>query len=208
MKKRTKKIIVTTVIIIAAATAILAAAAAAVWNFYVVPKYNAAISSQTEEELLTGKDMITFAKYLTDDRILDNIKNFNKKDAVELLNTMLELAEESESEDGTGAPETEIDNVNTGADKNEAEATSERIKKASEAAGDAQKSAYDRIMAEAKSNEISDGAAIIAKIDLAKTNALSEAGDKAALRKYVKSVLTQSEIKRAVELYNKYKHLL
>ena len=68
--------------------------------------------------------------------------------------------------------------------------------------------AYQRIMGEASSDEISQGLAIISKVDVSKVNQLRSQGKTAEAKAYIKSVLTPGEISSALNLYNKYKHLL
>ena len=68
--------------------------------------------------------------------------------------------------------------------------------------------AKERIMSTATQDEISAGAAILAKVNLGKVYQLQSEGKTAELKKYIKSVLTSAEINKALALYAKYKHLL
>lgn len=68
--------------------------------------------------------------------------------------------------------------------------------------------AYQRIMDEASNDEISQGLAIISKVDISKVNQLRSQGKTSEAKAYIKSVLTPGEISAALSLYNKYKHLL
>ena len=68
--------------------------------------------------------------------------------------------------------------------------------------------AKERIMNTATQDEISAGAAILAKVNLGKVYQLQSEGKTAELKKYIKSVLTSAEINKALALYAKYKHLL
>ncbi len=73
-------------------------------------------------------------------------------------------------------------------------------------------SAYDRIASTASSKEISDGLAILSKIDMGYVSKLLSGGiteaEKSELKKYIYGKLSGSEISRALQLYNKYKKYL
>ncbi|MBO5060072.1 MAG: hypothetical protein J6C82_04080 [Clostridia bacterium] len=214
MKKKTKSILIRVIVSVVAVIVALAVAAVLFLNFYVIPKYNSTVSQNGgEEERLTGKDMLAFAKYLTDGQLLENIKNFNKSDAKDLLHTMMEIADETPDEEGTEAESVQEQAENSGTNaKNKPQITAEEIPQVIEESGIAiseeDKGAYNRIMSTAKKSEIAEGMAIVSKLDLAKVNELNRAGKKAELKSYIKSVLTSYEIKRALSFYSKYKHLL
>ncbi len=159
---------------------------------------------------LTGKDMVTFAKYLTDGQIFKNIQNFNKESAKEVLSVMEELeAENSENALSlSGVWSKPLVNTTTAMQKAPPAAgkVDEFIKNAE--LSDKELSAYERIMAAATPEEIRAGMAIIAKVDLEKVNSLQKEGKTVELKKYIKSVLTSAEISKSLSLYKKYKHLL
>ena len=125
------------------------------------------------------------AKEFTDKQVLDNLINFDKQSAVEMLAALNELGEEVAEE---SSQETKNDTESTVPDK--------------------EGTAYQRIMETASKDEISQGFAIISKIDMAKVNELRRQGKTAEIKEYIRSVLTSEEISTAYALYNKYKHLL
>ncbi len=78
--------------------------------------------------------------------------------------------------------------------------------------GERGKSAYERIAAAATAEEMADGLAIISKLDVSYIVSLAADGltvpEKREILKYVRTILTQEEISRALELYRKYEKYL
>jgi len=103
------------------------------FHFYLVPKFGISRSN-----ILTGKDMVQMAKYVIDGELVNNIKNFDKETAKEVLEAIIEMGEEGQ--DNAGEEETtmlpEIPTLPTKIDnppKNPA--TKEEIKEAIDAYG-------------------------------------------------------------------------
>lgn len=153
-------------------------------NFYIVPKIN-----ENTPEISDKITVSDIAKELNDKQIIDNIINFDKDSVSYILSAVTELETEFEQENPTTDSKTE---------NNE---TVQEIQKEGT-------TAYQRIMNEATKDEISLGTSILSKVSMAKVNELRKSGDTAALKAYIKSVLSPSEISEALKLYNKYKHLL
>lgn len=215
MAKKTnfKKFILALAIIILSVTVLIGLGGLAVYNFVIIPKYNEQLSSGSKTgEKLSNKDLILFAKYITDKQLITNLVNIDKETAKDVLVAMLELEDEIPDEpEETPVPSmppvfTQIKRapIPTPAATpyvppeipKEVEVTKE------------QQSAYDRIMASAKKEEILLGLSIISKIDIKKVVTLNSQGKKAELKAYLKSVLTSKEISDSLKLYRKYKHLL
>ena len=216
MKNKVLKIVLITASITVAFILVVVIGAYSFLNFYLFPK----IAGVKLSDLGIGiTDVMTT---ITDKQVIDNILNFDKQSAAEIMKAMTELDQESkqaEAENQGGAdtqsasdgnPDGETANpAENGGDSGSSSVTGENqsndpdISKPIDAKG-----AYQRIMNTASKEEISEGMAIIAKVDIAKVNELRKTGDKSQVKAYVKSILTPEEISTAVTLYNKYKHLL
>lgn len=213
-KSKLKKMIIRFLTVILSVTILIGISGIAVYNFVIIPKYNSMLSSgEKRGEKLSNKDLVLFAKYLTDKQLITNLINIDKKTAKDVLSALLELEEDIDI----------IEEVETPAPKQISVFTQmeqvplptpvptpyvppkipEEVKVTKE-----QQSAYDRIMAAAKKEEIMIGLAIISKVDLQKVVTLNSQGKKAELKTYLKSVLTSKEISDSLKLYRKYKHLL
>ncbi len=216
MKNKVWKIVLITSSVVVAIALISVIGVYSFLNFYLFPR----MAGVKLSDLGIGiTDVMTT---ITDKRVLDNIVNFDKQSATEVMIAMTELDMETEeigaesSQSATNPPESgenpgtvspvpaeNSDSSGTakpiGENQNKAPVTSGTIDT---------KGAYQRIMNSASKEEISQGMAIIAKVDIAKVTELRKSGDMSAVKAYVKSVLTADEISTAVTLYNKYKHLL
>lgn len=156
-------------------------------KFFIIPKLNANTTEIADK--ITVSDL---TKEFSDKQIIDNIINFDKESASQMLTVITELEEEIKAEN----PEIDSKNGNNNEKTQEKTVSKEGT------------TAYQRILNEASKDEISLGTSIISKISMAKVNELRKSGDTAALKAYIKSVLSPSEISEALKLYNKYKHLL
>ncbi|MBR4720556.1 MAG: hypothetical protein IK057_02210 [Clostridia bacterium] len=156
-------------------------------RFYVVPKINTNAIKTADN--VSVSDII---QDLGDKQIIDNIINFDKASAHEILNIMNQLEQEQNAENAKDSSKKE-------------EVIEQEPKKDVNKEGT---TAYERILSEANKEEISQGASILAKINMAKVNEFRKNGDMAGLKAYIQSVLSPSEISAALKLYNKYKHLL
>lgn len=218
-KNKLKKTVVGIVITILSIVLLVGLSGLAVYNFVIIPKYNQYISSgEKSGEKLTNKDIILFAKYLTDKQLITNLVNIDKQTAKDVLSTMLEIEEEIEpTEETEQTPAPILPPVFSQLEKvimptpaptpSPTPYIPPEIPKEVEVSKE-QKTAYDRIMATAKKEEISAGLAIISKIDISKVVKLNREGRRAELKAYIKSVLTSKEISQSLALYRKYKHLL
>lgn len=213
MKNKVWKIVLITTGVIVALALVFVISTYSFLNFYLFPK----IAGVKLSDLGIGiTDVMTT---ITDKRVLDNIVNFDKKSAAEVMKAMTELdreAKEAESKSSQGVANPPESGENPGTDSSENSGNSANTEPGSENKDnnpaesgtiDA-KGAYQRIMNTASKEEVSQGMAIIAKVDIAKVTELRKSGDMIAVKAYVKSVLTADEISTAVTLYNKYKHLL
>lgn len=181
MKKGNKKGTLKTVIL--CVVAILLVLIIGIWvalEFYFLPKLNSGVIN--DEEKITSSDVFDIAKYLTDEQMIENIKNFDKQTAKE----MVALIDEIEKEMGGQKP------ANT-------------PKPATKPKED---SAYERIMASASKEEIARGMEVIKKINMKEANAHYEKGGEKALKRYIVSTLSKKDLNTVVELYRKYAHLL
>lgn len=183
-KKRALKIVLWIVAILLIPAVIGVILGYSYLQFYVLPKINSN-STETSDNISVTDIIQDFG----DKQIIDNVINFDKTSAYEVLNIMNQLDQEHKTETPDDTSKKEDDTVKQEVNK---EGTT----------------AYERIMNEANKEEISQGSAIIAKINMAKVNEFRKNGDMAGLKAYVKSVLSPSEISTALKLYNKYKHLL
>ena len=159
-------------------------------RFFVLPKLNKNVDS---DDKISVSDI---TKEFGDKQIIENIINFDKESASEMLGIITEIEEETQPEKSN----TQSGNNSTETTNNEKEPETNVSKEGT--------TAYERIVNEASKEEVSQGAAILSKINMAKVNELRKKGDTAALKAYIKSVLSSSEISAALKLYNKYKHLL
>lgn len=192
-KKKFLKVLLWVLISIAVLLIITALGVYSYFRFVVFPKIGGFDSD--------SGDAISFtevAKELSDKQVIDNIINFDKQSASEMLSALNELeAEMQEAEKGSNSKNTENSTKNSDNQKNTA------IPAPAEG-----KTAYERIMNEASKDEISVGMSIISKVDMSKVNELRKQGKNSEIKAYLRSVLTSSEISTALKLYNKYKHLL
>lgn len=214
-KKNVRQILLAILAAVIAFIIIVAAAGFCYYRFYIMPKYNEAVQqSRNNREELTNGDIFSFAKFFSDPQFLDNLKNFDKESAPEVLNILEELEEENPAPSSSPIPDGNSNNKssaastgkNTNISADQLRETTDAVGKTAESVN--KKSAYDRIMAEADKDEIITGMEIISKIDISKINKLRSEGKTTELKTYIKSVLTPSEISTSLKLYNKYKHLL
>lgn len=199
-KSKLKKVIISIISVILSLGLLIALSGIAVYNFVIIPKYNEYITKgEKTGEKLSNKDIVLFAKYLTDKQFITNLVNIDKETAKDVLSALLELEDElgELSEAPLSEPSSPIQPGKVPNDLLEEVGIS-----------DEQKSAYERIMAAASKEEIALGLSIISKVDVKKVMELNEQGKKAELKAYLKSVLTPKEISDSMKLYRKYKHLL
>ena len=191
MKKKFLKILLW---IIAAAAILFIVAVIGIYSYFrfcLVPKLNTVGKNGTVDDNISISEV---AKEFSDKQIFDNIIHFDKQSASEMLAALDEIEAEN----------TEQEKLNS-QKKDEAEKTDTPPEPKTAAEG---KTAYERIMNTATKDEISQGMAIISKVDISKVNQLRKEGKNNEIKAYIKSVLTSGEISAALKLYNKYKHLL
>lgn len=157
-------------------------------RFFVVQKINKNID---DGDNISVSEIV---KEFSDKQIIENIINFDKDSASEMLGVITEIEKETEKTDANS-------NNNGTENANSDKAPETSVSKEGT-------TAYQRIANEATKEEISQGAAIMSKVNMSKVNELRKNGDTAALKAYIKSVLSSGEISTALKLYNKYKHLL
>lgn len=215
MGGKIKKILLRTLVCLLAIALVITAAAYMLLRLYIIPKYNSLLGEDAaKSEKLTQQDMVNFAKYLTDKQVISNIVNFDKESAKDMLTVAEEIEQTS-----TAAPKKSTKSAWNKRVTQRVEAlptpapsptptpapTPSPAPEKSQVKGD---TAYERIMNTATKEEISAGMAILSKVDMGKVNALRSQGKTTELKKYIASVLSGSEIRKALSLYNKYKHLL
>lgn len=222
MKKRILNVVLWTIGIATSFILITTISVYSFLDYYLVPKMTGMRLSDL------GIGILDIVDTITDKQIIDNVMNFDKQSAVEIMQAVTELdheinnteennTEENNTPDDPETPETTVEAPPENTQKPDIkeenpkapEKTAESPQNDADISGPIDtKSAYQRIMNTASKEEISQGKAIIAKVDMSKVNALRKAGDTSQVKAYVKSVLTPGEISTAVTLYNKYKHLL
>lgn len=209
MPEKFKKIVIRSLAVILIFATAAAAAGYLLIKLYIIPKYNAALGEAAEQgELLSEKDLLSFAKYFTDRQVIDNVVNFDKDSAEDILEVMQESEEEPmptpkvSKNAWNNRITAKIDAVPTPTPTPTPQTEKETPKTAEGS------TAKERIMDAASDEEISVGLAILSKISMSKVNELRRAGKTAELKAYIKSVLTQAEINKALSLYKKYNHLL
>ena len=194
IKNKFLKILIWTASSLAVLVAVIAIAGYSYLKFFLLPKINK--NSDLSSDKISVSDI---AKDFSDKQIIDNIINFDKSSASDMLSVINEIDDENSSEktdasSGNNTQNTDKSNTETGT------VTKEVTKENT--------TAYQRIMNEASKDEVSEGLSIMSKISMSKVNELRKSGDTAALKAYIRSVLSPSEISEALKLYNKYKHLL
>lgn len=215
MGGKIKKILLRTLVCLLVAALVITAAAYMLLRLYIIPKYNSLLGEDAaQSENLTQQDMVNFAKYLTDKQVISNIVNFDKESAKDMLTVAEEIEQTS-----TAAPKKSTKSAWNKRVTQRVEAlptpapsptptpapSPSLVPEKSQVKGD---TAYERIMNTATKEEISAGMAILSKVDMGKVNSLRSQGKTTELKKYIASVLSGSEIRKALSLYNKYKHLL
>ena len=188
MKKKFLKILLWIIAAIAILFIIAVIGIYSYFRFCLIPKLNPVSEDGTADG---GISISEIAKGLSDKQIIDNILHFDKESASEMLVVLDEI--ESENKEQEKKDDEKKSNPASAPEPNPA------------ADG---KTAYERIMNTATKDEISEGMAIISKVDISKVNQLRKEGKNDEIKAYIKSVLTSGEISAALKLYNKYKHLL
>ena len=108
MAGKMKKIILRTLAGILIFVLLILAAAYMFLKFYIMPKYNAALGDDVaQSERLTEKDILGFAKNFANKQVIENIVNFDKDSAKDLLQT----AKEIEAEKPTEEPKAEAESI-------------------------------------------------------------------------------------------------
>lgn len=224
MSRKIKKIVLRTLGTLATFLVVVALAGYLVLQFWFLPKYNA---GRPKDEQMSVVEVLGLAGQLADKEVIENIQNMDAGSAKDVLSVMQEVEKELEDEpqdmpskkpattDVTWKQNVWSDEVGISKEVVEERKAEheEKVRKAEEETKKAttskkQGTAYDRIMATASKEEIAAGMAILAKVDMGKVNALRSTGKTAELKKYITSVLTSSEIRTALRLYNKYAYLL
>lgn len=222
--------------IIAVIVAVIAAYA--VIKYYVVPKYTEKLSKSGREEiaeLIEGNANLStvpvLGSILSNKQVMEFIKGIDGTSARSLLGVLdilnsEALEEEKNAESSGGAlegwqvndflMENREDSAKIEAEENKnAEAVDGNAGNEQGQAvpgGERGKSAYERIASAATAEEMADGLAIISKLDVSYIVSLAADGltvpEKQEILRYIRTILTQPEISRALELYRKYEHYL
>lgn len=203
-----KKALLRAVTVISVIIIIVVGGGTLIMRIYVAPKLGLGSNN-----IPKGSDVVTFAKYLTDGQVLENLKNFDKQSAKDVLLALLEIDAENQQVEGSeelwNSSITELmRNVPNAVLKSIPKTAKEFTEETGIETTERQQSAYERIMAAATPEEIAAGMAILAKVDIAKVSTLQSQKKNKELKEYIRSVLTSQEISKALSLYKKYKHLL
>ena len=152
------------------------------------------------------------------DQLIENVKNFDGESAKEIFSILEEAEKETEDTEGEDDKASNNEGQVSKEESKEQPKTSSKPQKSNDKkpSGDQGKStkkpegatAEARIRSVASADEIADGMAILAKVDMGKVNSLRSSGKTKELKKYITSVLSGAEIRRALQLYSKYAHLL
>ena len=151
------------------------------------------------------------------DQLIENVKNFDKESAKEIFSIMEEAEKETEDTEGEDDKASNNEGQVSKEESKEQPKTSSKPQKSNDKKpsgdqGSTKKpegaTAEARIRSVASADEIADGMAILAKVDMGKVNSLRSSGKTKELKKYITSVLSGAEIRRALQLYSKYAHLL
>lgn len=101
-KSKLKKVLITIVTVLVSLVLAIGLAGLAVYNFVIIPKYNQYINSgEKQGDKLTNKDIVTFAKYLTNKDFLESITNVTEDTAKDVLSALIEIEDETETSDET-----------------------------------------------------------------------------------------------------------
>lgn len=219
---KSRKVIKTFTVIIASLI-ILAVAAVLAMRFVVLPKISQKLQSSGRGELAALVDQnnnfgsfAMFGKLFADKGMIEFVTNLDGESASSVVD-LIETIDEEISVESTPAPTSTPTPWVVEDNRNIPRQTPSPTPRAPKATLPPQmpkeaNSAYDRIARAASDKEMSDGATIISKLDMGYVASLVAGGltvkEKEELKKYVYSKLTKSEIKRALELYNKYKKYL
>lgn len=224
---KSRKIIKTFTVIIASLI-ILAVAAVLAMRFVVLPKISQKLQSSGRGELAALVDQnnnfgsfAMFGKLFADKGMIEFVTTIDGKSASSMIDLMETIDGENPSEPTpTPVPQDTIKTPwkveevrHIPRSTPEPKPTSAPVIPTPPPSTQKQAaSAYDRIAAVASSQEMADGLAIISKLDMGYVASLVADGltptEKNELKTYVYSKLTKAEIKRALELYNKYKKYL
>ena len=218
------------------AVIVAAVAAYAVVKFYLVPKYTQKLAQSGREEIAeiveSNANLSTvpvLSSILSNKEVMGFLKGMNKNTARSVLDvldileqdvTENENNETEENAQGNSANEwqvgdflaTKSEELKQKKEQAKAELPVQEDKTGEHNLEAKGKSAYEKIAAAATAEEMADGLAIVSKLDISYILSLAADGitkeEKAELLKYMRTVLTNSEIKRAAELYRKYNKYL
>lgn len=235
-KKSAGKVILKIFLGLIIAVIVAAVAAYAVIKYYVVPQYTEKLSKSGRAEIAEliedNANLSTvpvLGSILSNKQVIEFIKGIDGKSArsllgvLDILNSDALEEEQKNSENSAGAIEGwqindfMMENRNEAANKTADESENSESAEGdsgnkSVLGGEKGKSAYERIAAAATAEEMADGLAIISKLDVSYIVSLAADGltvpEKQEILKYVRTILTQAEISRALELYRKYEHYL
>ena len=227
MKKRSIGSVILTVLLgILAAVVVLAVAAFLVVKFYILPNYVVKLSEQGHSELANvvenNNNLSAFASLgslLADKDVIDFVSNLDRQSAGAVLDVLDTLdAEYTEQPTPSPAPQDKTWKVKDIVPTPKPISTPVPVPAetappaAPEQYSNTASSAYERIAAAASAQDMADGLRIISKLDMGYVSSLTADGltkaEKSELKKYVKTVLSSSEISRALALYRAYSKYL
>lgn len=218
-KKNTGRKVIKTFTVIVAVILLLAITAVLAVRFVILPKISERLESSDRGELAAIIDQnnnfgafAMIAKLFADKGMIEFVTTIDNESAASVIDLMEEMDAENTIEPSP-APATPWQVDEHRHIETPSPAPQEVVKPTPppEIANEAT-SAYERISKVASDKEMSDGLAIISKLNMGYIASLISGGltpsEKMELKSYVYSKLTKAEISRSLSLYNKYKKYL
>ncbi len=218
-KKSTYRKIIKIFTVIVAVILLLAITAVLAMRFVILPKISQRLESSGRGELATIIDQnnnfgafAMLGKLFADKGMLEFVAAIDGESVASVIDLMEEMDAEITIEPST-TPATpwQVDEHRHIATPSPAPQEVVKPTAPPEIANEAT-SAYERISKVASDKDMSDGLAIISKLNMGYIASLISGGltpaEKSELKSYVYSKLTKAEISRSLDLYNKYKKYL
>lgn len=211
-------------ILIAVITAVIliCISAFAIFHFYIVPRYiepmlktAADILKDDEIQAEISQAAREFAqKGLIDNKLVDDYENRIKPKSGNEQDSAQENKQDTSQNGLSGSAENSVGAKNIKVQDGEEKKYSYGKKNTeaslpdagSGALNDDEQRLFDKVKSEVSSKDLSRAYEIIGKLDMSQVRSLLS--DRAALKQYVKSVLSEEEYSEAIELYLKYAYLI
>lgn len=203
---------------------IIAAGAFAVFHFYVVPRYIEPVletlsgilnDEEVQEEISEAAKELS-EKGLIDSKLVDDYINSIKKpentnEDSEIENSNINDDSYYDEENSVGAKNIKVQDgeekkYGYGNSSNSSKESHQADRDVSDLLSESEKNLYDRIKSEVDAKDLSRAYELLDKIDMSHVRSLLS--DRAALKEYITSVLSEEEYSEAMELYLKYAYLI